>query len=448
MTKGNVFIGWSKNHSLAGVLKEKLSSYGFYGIVGGKTESTIDPGVGVTVINQMKKCSSAIMLFSPVSTGPGNVLSGNMLFELGYLFGTLRLNKVLIVYLDVPMNSIPSDLHGMWDVQIGTAGKSEAEIADEIVRQFMVDEDSFLDMDKLDLLSEIERIHYLIENHIRSPICYHDEMAQIVLLYGQAAYIFDDFTSAKQILIKLLQQNIPNDELQFAVLHCLNYFELTQNMQDGNRKDGKLFLSQRDYEKFRDATMEMIAEVEEFPASANAFKYMFLTMSYEYLTFANMMYCAGLSREEIGDDLIVYRKDCAEKCLLYCQAMIDHDPDRNRKLGYLFQAYVYRNMAFFHQFLGEADFDELFERSIAVRKILYRQYHFSQTTAKHFVNHIRMEYFLALSDNLAFKTEERQRERIGALRKYIGEATNNSFNRIYHIRSIEKIIDEIEHPGS
>lgn len=444
MIKGNVFLGWSKENTLAKVLQKKLLNYGFRGIVGGKAQHAIDPGVGATVLNQMKKCSSAIMLFTPVDVDSGTILSGNMLFELGYLFGTLRLNKVLIVYLDVPMKSIPTDLHGMWDVQISKGDKSDEEIADEVIRHFLADQDSFLDEDKLDLLSEIEKLHYLIESHIESPIYYHDEMAQIVLLYGQAAYIFDDFISAEQTLGRLLQQNFPNDELQFAVLQCMSYFTLVQNLQDVDREDGNLYLSKRDYEKFRDESLDLIGEVKGFPETSETFKLMFLTIAYEYLTFANMMYAANPKTNARDEKFVEFRKFCVQNCLDYCEKMEEDDPDRNQNLAYLFKSYAYRNKAFLLKYIGEES-DESFEESIKFRKKLYRRYHFSKTTAKHFVNHIRMEYFLALSDNLEQKKDKKlQDERIKELRKYIGDVTNNSFNRLYHIKNIEKIITDVE----
>lgn len=448
MHKGSVFIGWSCNLDLALAVKKQLDENCYEGITGGNFNH-IDPGVGVTVINQMKKCSSAIMLFSPRTVhGEGsaqiNTLSGNMLFELGYLFGTLQLSKVMIVYLDVPEGIIPTDLHGMWNVRVSAANRKVDDIAHEIVEKFLEDQCRGIDDDKLQWVSQIEKLHYFIESHMTNPTYYHDEMAQLVLLYGHAAYIFDDFSSAKQLLQKMQYQEIDNNMLEFALLHCLKYFELTQNLQDVNRADGKLYLSQSHYEDFVSSYLEMIEEVSNMDDESNQFKYMFLTISYEYLTFANMMYCSTLEADELSDDMIQFRDECCQKCLECCQIMINLDRKNNLYLGYLFQAYVYRNMAMFHRSVGYDDYDELFEKSISVRKELYRKYHFNKTMSKHFVNQMRMEYFLSLSDNLSLKDEATQKARIRELKLYIKDVNNSSFNRIYHIKSIENIINDIE----
>lgn len=443
MTKGHVFIGWSKDTALAAELKEKLSEHGLEGIIGGKSDNNIDPGVGVTVINQMRKSCSAIMLFTPALLESRAELSGNMLFELGYLFGTLRLNKVLIVYMDVPMEIIPSDLHGMWNVQIETKGRSNEEIADEILKSFFATQDRFPNEDKLDLLSEIEKLHYLIETHTESPTYYHNEIAQIVLLYGQAAYIFDDFTNATQLLQDLRKKDIQNKQLSLAIDLCLIYFEVTQSLHEKRDETGTFCLTEEAYERFRDSCLEMIEDLDELSEADAEFKYMFLSMAYQYLTFANMMYCANLDPRDIDDEMMEFRRDCGKKCLDCCNAFIAFS-EQNENLGRLFKAYVYRNLAIFHKSIGEEDFDELFEKSITERKKLYKAYRRRETIAKHFVNQIRMEYFLSLSDNLLIKPSEIRKARIKELNKYIRDVNNSSFNRLYHIQSIIKIIEEAE----
>ncbi len=450
MSRGNVYIGWSKDPSLALALKEKLKAHGYNGIVGGNSESDINVSVGSTIINQMRKCSSAIMLFTtrPLISraAPGQeftVLSGNMLYELGFLLGkfdSIGPRRVLIVLLDVPDDIIPTDMRGMWSTHIDHPEQSDS--ADRILKYFLSEQRSFLVEDKLSMVSEIEAQRDRILAHMKAPAYYHDEMAQIVLLHTMSAYIYDDLTSADMLLAKLQQQSIPNKELEYATAHSRKYFELMRNLVDLNRPDGQLFLAYRDYDDFVQTSLDLIEAVENGTNLSVDFKYLFLSVAYEYLTFANMMYCANLDPDNMDEKLKEFRESCCQKCLDNCAWLIQRDPSRNEELGLLLSAYVTRNMAFFHQSLQMEDFDELFERSIGFRKRLYDSYRFKNMVNKQFVNQIRMEYFLALSDNLYLKTDDLKKSRISELRRYLREINSSRFNRFYLIHTIEERIKQ------
>ncbi len=448
MSRGNVYIGWSDNQPLALELKKRLKAHGYDAIVGGNSESHINADVSSTIINQMRKCSSAIMLFATreirSQAAPDQkfkVLSGNMLYELGYLlgkFGPLGPRRVLIVLLAVPVDIIPSDLMGMWRTCIDQP--EEGDCVGEILDNFLSKQDSFIEEDKLSMVSEIETQRDRILTHIQTPSYYHDEMAQIVLLYTMAAYIYDDLTSADIILSKLQQQAFPNRELEYATAHSRKYFELMRSLVDLNRPDGQLFLSYLNYDDFVHTSLDLINAVENGADFSEDFKYLFLSVAYEYLTFANMMYCANLEPDQIDEDLNEFREHCCQSCLDNCAKLIRLDSSRNEDLGLLLSAYVTRNMAFFHQSLQLDDYDELFERSIGFRKRLYDSYHFKAMVNKHFINQIRMEYFLALSDNLSLKTGALKKSRISELKHYIKESKSSRFNRLYHIHTIEERI--------
>ena len=448
MSRGNVYIGWSKNNSLALLLKEKLKAHGYNAIVGGNSEADINADVGTTIVNQMRKCSSAIMLFTTRSltsqAAPGQeftVLSGHMLYELGYLLGkfdSIGPRRVLIVLLDVPSDIIPSDLRGMWSTQIDRLEQSDA--ADQILSRFLSEQRSFLVEDKLTMVSEIETQHNRILSHMQTPAYYHDEMAQIVLLYSMAAYIYDDINSADTLLAQLQQQAIPNKELEYATALARKYFDLLLNLKDLNQPDGQLFLSNQSYEDYVQTSLGLIRVVNHNPSFSKDFQYLFLSIAYEYLTFANMMYCTNAEPEEIDEELNEFRELCCQNCLENCSKLIQLDTARNENLGLLLSAYVTRNMAFFHQSLQLEDFDELFERSIGFREQLYDTYSFKPMINKQFVNHIWMEYALSLSDNLSLKNDELKKKRIQELRRYIKKTTSSRFNKLYHIRTIEERI--------
>ncbi len=132
--KGNVFIGWATSEALAICVKNELRKHNFYGICGGREGSNeILAGIGATVVIQMNKCSSAIMLFSKrneqITDEKGNViitqtLSPNMLYELGYLSGSLNLKRVTGVYIDGAEDLVPTDIKGGWQETIKSDGNS------------------------------------------------------------------------------------------------------------------------------------------------------------------------------------------------------------------------------------------------------------------------------------------------------------------------------------
>lgn len=451
MKKGNVFIAWSGDDFLASAVKKELGDRGYQGIVGGKRENIINPTVNATIIEQMKKCSSAIMLFTRRQTVRNRTkfdfLSNNMVFEFGYLLGTLKFKRILLVYIGVKKSVIPSDLTGVWAQVVDDVVLDEENLHDQMfndnlakkIVDYYLENQLFIEQyDKLDLISENEKLRYMIEQHKDSPVYYHYEMAQFILLYGHSAYIYDNVESARQLLESVRTVYKSQEVLNSAISLCIKYFELLDNLSDSG-KGRMLSLPKRIYEAFKRSVLGLITKVSDMTEVPESFRFLFLAMAYEYLTFANMM---RYGDEVPNDGLFLFREECCERCLEYCGKLTVLDEEHNGNFVRLFQAYVTRNKALLYRNMKRAGYDGLFEESIRLRKELDQHYKGLETFNRHFINNISLEYYLALSDNLEEKSGKEKTERLEALGEYLEYVNSNTFNRLYHIGTIESKIRE------
>ena len=110
-----VFIAWSGNKALANTLASYIrqNQPGIHCTVGG-TDSVINESINATVKDQMMKCDRAIILLRKNDAG---TLSGNVLFELGYLMyaEVMRENMYLSRTVEVQENQkvVSTGLYGI-----------------------------------------------------------------------------------------------------------------------------------------------------------------------------------------------------------------------------------------------------------------------------------------------------------------------------------------------
>ncbi len=455
--KSNVFIGWSDDNSLALDVEKALKKANYYGITGGNSSHIDSVSIADTVLNQIKKCSGAIMLFTEktLTEDNGEViknLSGNMLFEFGYALSKLDYQRVLIVYIDVRDELIPTDMRGMWDKRLSAHGKTQEELAKEIVDIFIREHKIFDFGDKLRLMSQPERLHNLIRQHMENPAYDNDEIAQIIIIFSQAAYIFDDFINARNLMNEFASKAKScieyNYNLKCAHRLAMKYFDLSLSFTDPDDGEKKLHLSKSGYHDFIDSLTVMADDIEENIVSdgmphENEFEYMFLAVAYEYIVFANMIYYGQRADAELDNSIIEYRIDCCKKCIKYCE-MLSKEDEWNESFSKLFEGYVYRNLALFHKQYDTGNVDECFEKSIALRKDINHEFGQDSTVNKHFSSHIEMEYYLSLSDNLYLKDKDKDEKnrRKAKLMSYLDRMQQKKYDKFYHIDTIKDRIDK------
>ena len=270
--RGKVFIGWTMKEDLAICVKNELRKHDFYGICGGREGSNeILAGIGATVVNQMNKCSSAIMLFSKrdeqIRDVNGNMvltktLSPNMLYELGYLSGSLNLKRVMGVYIDGAEDLVPTDIKGGWQETVSTENKTNEELAEEIVKKFLQGQFNLVHGNKMDLMTDISKLRTIIKEHIKKPMYYDDEIAYIVLLLCQASYMHDEMPTDKSLIEELYNADISDKKCLLAINSTIDYFFACDSLVE-IEFNGGMQLPSKAYKKLKKNLLEYVDEAEE-----------------------------------------------------------------------------------------------------------------------------------------------------------------------------------------
>lgn len=448
--KGKVFIGWTMDQSLAVCVKNELRKHDYSGICGGREGSNkIKATIADTVIEQMNICSSAIMLFSRRSENivddsgvcvMNHVLSPNMLYELGYLSGSLNLRRVLSIYLDGAEELVPTDIKGGWQEVISTAGKTNEEVAKEIVDVFLRGQCNLITGNKIDRMTDISLLRNIIREHIERPVYYDDEIAFIVLLLSQSSYMHDEMSNDEKLILELLKADIDDKSCLLAINSSLAYFDACDSLEEIEFTHG-MQLPARAYRRLRRDLTEYVAEAEAMPDCQ--FKAMFLMIAYDYLTFINMMHYGARPAEEVGEEELAFREESALQSIDYAAKFIEYDDKSNSQIAQLYLSYTLRNLALFYRAMGRhEEAQQRFEESIETRKRLYNYFRLNQLN-KTITEQIKMEYYLSLKDNLKDVDAATQRRRIRELREYIEEVSEGAFNRKYLIADIERVLNEV-----
>lgn len=449
--KGKVFIGWTMDESLAVAVKNELRKHDFYGICGGREgNNEILAGIGATVVSQMNKCSSAIMLFSRrdemIFDNNGNcvrtqTLSPNMLYELGYLSGSLNLKRVMSVYFDGSEDLVPTDIKGGWQETIKTENKTQEQIAKEIVKRFLDGQCDLITGNKMDLMTDISKLRTIIKEHIEKPFYYENEIAYIVLLLCQASYMHDEMPTDKSLIEELHNTDVSDKSCLLAINSTIDYFYACDSLVEIEFNHG-LQLPAKAYKRLRKNLLEYVDEAENMDDCQ--FKAMFLMIAYDYLTFINMMYYGAFPHDQIDEEELEFRELMAIKSIENAEKFIEYDERENAEISYLYQSYTLRNLAIFYRASGRhEEAQERFEESIGVRKKLYKYFQLKNLN-KSITEQIQMEYYLSLKDNLADVDENLKRRRIRELRGYIEEINEVAFNRKHLTSEIERVLNDVE----
>ncbi|HBK01682.1 MAG TPA: hypothetical protein DDY77_01440, partial [Clostridiales bacterium] len=355
---------------------------------------------------------------------------------LGFLVGSLKIKRVFTVYIDGAEATAPSDLKGMWDVSVFSEGKTTDELAAEIVDLFIHEQTDELNENKIELVTDISRLRGLIEAHRANPVHFESEIAELILLYCQSTYMFGVMGKGKKLLTEILNSGeVRDDRVILAINSSLCYYEICENLQQD--KDGTLYLPKEAYEGIKTKLLSQIETVEKL--GDGEFKRMFLMLNYDYVTFANMMYylCAGAE----GD--LEFRDFCVEKCIETCEKFRSFDPDKNDQLAALYESYGYRNAAlYFIKTDRKEKAMDAFDKSRAARYKLFRYFR-NKDMDKNIFEQIKMEYYLALTDDLDLVYGVEKKRRLRELEDYLEDAYSASLDKNYLVRKIEKILNSV-----
>ena len=114
--KDRVFIAWSGSSEIALKVKRALEDKNYKCFIGGNEANDSNfASVGDTVLQQIKSCNQAIVIFQKRSDGH---ISNNLFFELGYALASYGQTKVHCVRPKNEVLTLPSDFDSKKTVRL------------------------------------------------------------------------------------------------------------------------------------------------------------------------------------------------------------------------------------------------------------------------------------------------------------------------------------------
>lgn len=373
----NVFIAWSRNKSLAKKVSSLLKASSYTPILGGGTPK--DMFVGSQVMNQMDRCNFAIILAQKKPEISSNAeFSDNLMFEWGYLIAKLSSPKVFAYLIDTSERELPSDLMGSWTSIVSTKGKTEEELAQEIVAQFAVEKSA---VDKFEILSRWRTVKSVLASYGSSNAYTDHEVAQFVLFGVFSAYYSDDLPSFSRIcrniettspdlsaILSLIQTKVmiyeKTDNLSKA-LEINHYFELTQ------------MLSYAVEETIKDSDLSQWTKIIRLDA----------------MSLADSMVALGLKKQD-SEIYIQHSIKIGQEVLRLIEENLEAY-EANLQFARLLRGLQYRNLSLAYIQLNNSDEAKKYlDLSAKVREELYFSYRQSRDPDPLLLSKLAQEYYL------------------------------------------------------
>ena len=428
-----VFIAWSDSNDLPICIKKKLDANGFCGVIGGDYEGNPNlfhptETVGQTIRNQMKYCDQAIVLFrNPVGkNGTKNKyqIGGNIVYEVGYLtskFGEKFNEKMHIFNIDIKKTDrhiFPTDLDGQWGTNVISKEKTNEEISDEIVSTFLRHQVNDREESIFQLINQYRYIEYEMDVHISNPLCSDFELANKIIFYIQAAYIYQEIKMASQkclnLKLKLQRQQADMSYLK----QVLEYADITFKMFSyaiPSKDDGLVHLSKEKFQKtLYEYTVLMSSVMKEGNYDRNfklnevlfdektvndEVKFWMVVQAQQHIEFLHLLYLDNPDLNEEDKNKIAYNG------LLFGNAAIKNMASIrrsyvNKEFSQLLLGYIYRTASCFYRILGEGEKQKEYQRmSLENRKALYIETKTNNLLNPELKDYIALEYFSELADN-------------------------------------------------
>ena len=406
--KDRVFIAWSGTNHVAMQVKNILEKrYNYICAIGGNADNNSHfSSVGDTVIQQMKTCNQAIVIFQNRSDG---AISNNLFFELGYVLSMYGQKKVHCVKRSDENVTLPSDFDNSFVEPIKE--NSDDAFAQGIVDYFISRQKMSINENKMFLINNRYLIHDKINSHYsdKGSQCSDYELAQYILFYMQAAHLFGDEEKVYKEMVEF--KNAHNfefsTELSLAINLCLTYFDLVLNIKSDSQTsevyiDQKLFWeTKKEYEYYLESL-----ETD----NTGIFNEWFLLFVKEQLCFTYNLFANNPQLDEksvvsICKKTVEYGYESIE----IIDRLEEQTPckENNDHIGLisLLKAYVYRNVFLAKKQLGEEDANDWLKKTMKERKSLKNNYG-KGTIDTQLYNTFLMEYYLSLVNYLSCTSEE------------------------------------------
>lgn len=432
--KGKVFIGWSGDRTIAEDVQKKLENEEYTVIVGGDTRAETNLFLGPSIINEIDSCHQAIIIFQRKDDGS---ISSNAMFEFGYCLSRMAANKIHVFYIDIPEESIPADIKGIWATPIS---KIERDNVDDIIAgTFLSNQRKVYLESKMDLFFSYFELKYKFQLYSSNPFCSEYELAQNVLFFSQAAYMHNDVNEGLQCLTELADSVDVSGELSQSLRFSNSYLGIFINMRSDDNSEGLIYLDYNDFIKAKKTFNSILRDIENWPSSE--FKTWVEILTYETLNYIHILGAACPGREDKRNALYENSIELADKCLAKCKELSSKHKDEQAVS--LYKAYMFRNLSTAYKNKDEKDTEkakEYLSLSFNERESLLEYYRF-KTISSRIYDNFEMEYYLALSELLQWSDDpESFDENKELCDDYIYRVKKLNKEKTHYIRRIEQNI--------
>lgn len=404
--KDKIFIAWSGSNGEALKVKSILESkFNYVCCIGGNADnSSRYSSVGDTVIQQIKECNQAIVIFQNRADG---AVSNNLFFELGYVLAMYGTKKVHCVKRKNEKVVLPSDFDNSFVEPLDDESGENA-FADGIVEYFMGRQKMSINDNKMYLINNRYLMHDKLMAHYSESgsKCSDYELAQYVLFYMQAAHMFGDVKKIQKEIEEFKQKhNFEfSPELSLAVNLCLSFFELLLGIKSGG-ENSEVYIDKNTYWEFRSDYMHYLKQI--VPDDLGIFDEWAEVFIYDHLNFASMLFANNETLPaEMRQKLYGACAEYALRCLDSIAVLEKAAPckENNDEIGLisLLRAYIYRNLFVAKQQLGEREEAEKWLGLTLKERSSLKNNFGKGTIDTQLYNNFRMEYYLALVDYLSY----------------------------------------------
>lgn len=404
--KDKVFIAWSGSNTVAMKVKHIMEKDRKYVCsIGGNADNNSQfSSVGDTVIQQIKICNQAIVIFQ--NRKDGNV-SNNLFFELGYVLAKYGQMKVHCVKRSSEVVTLPSDFDNSFVESLEE--ESDDDFAQKIVDYFMSRQKLSVNTNKMYLINNRYLMHDYISAHYSESgsKCSDYELAQYILFYAEAANLFNDTKKVHSELLKFKNtyEFDFSEELSISVNLALTYLGMVN--ESTTSKDGYYQISKSTFVRARESFERLIKNI--VPDDSGIFdEWAFVISSellaYTYMLFGNNTEIDDKMRRTLYTRSIEMTHKTLEAMDILCNVAPIKESNDDIGLLCLIKSYVYGNEYLSKKYLGTGDELEPLKMSLDCCSQLKELYG-SGTVDSQLYNTIHMRYYLLLSEYLAYSKD-------------------------------------------
>lgn len=388
----SVFVAWGGNQPLARLVAAKLRHRHFEVIVGG--ENPTGMFVGTQVLAQIHRCTRAVILLEDVAaarTASGLNFNDNLMFEWGYVTGTFDPSKVHVFLIGVSTRDLPSDLAGAWASEVGGAGQSPEEVAEQIALSFTEDATHYVEVDKLQIMHMWSTVLTYLERYEENPACSEIELANYLLHSIESCY----YHMEEDRLESLLEAIRP----VARVLECASQI-VRANIQLFRETNGLQ----------SELSLESFAELKAIFTQSFDFDFHDRGLSLWFDYFAkrrlSLLYSI-MSRSDMFDpdekSVFIDRTDgfLTESFGLLDQ-IVEESPSDAIYVN-LYRGFIFRDRYLIHAARGELEEARVANAgAVLAKEAFYLAYKDRFPQDALMIRHLAQEYYLSLAESLAF----------------------------------------------